>query len=96
MRISNQQFADQTITVGRLIELLQDCDPNAPVGFAAPYGDHGRTEQAFPISDGGLETRHIMETGYSNSGMGTVSDEEIEVNEDEDGPAAVIIGARGS
>ncbi len=57
----------KTITVGELIDLLQDQDRDARVVFTADYGDHSHTEQALGIR-GEVEATEITQTAYSSSG----------------------------
>lgn len=65
----------RTITVERLLEVLQDEDPTAQVIFSADYGDYSHTPQALPI-DGEVEEVFIEKSAYSNSGFAVVEDEE--------------------
>jgi hypothetical protein len=72
----------RTITVGELIELLEDQDRDAQVIFKCDYGDICHTEQAIGIS-GEVEEVEIAESGYSHSGYAIAeadpdSDEEEE------------------
>lgn len=77
----------RSITVERLIELLEGEDPEALVIFTADYGDHHHTQQALPLR-GEIETVAIEKTGYSNSGYAIVEDEE-DANELLDGDGVV-------
>jgi hypothetical protein len=66
----------RTITVAKLLELLEGESPDAQVIFAADYGDHGHTEQALPLR-GELDTVTVEKTAYSNSGFAiTESDDD--------------------
>lgn len=65
----------KTITVGELMQLLSDYDPERKVIFAANYGDRGRTQQAIPIR-GELEEMPLRESGYSDSGYALAESDE--------------------
>jgi hypothetical protein len=58
----------RTITVGELIALLEDQDPNASVILSADYGDRAHTQQALPIR-GEVEATQIVTSAYSDSGF---------------------------
>ena len=58
----------KTITVGNLMDLLGDYDPETPVIFTTDYGDHGHTAQALPLK-GHAEEVLVTPTAYSNSGF---------------------------
>lgn len=63
----------RTITVSKLIALLEGEDPDMPVIFSADYGDRGHTAQALPIR-GDVEAVNISESAYSNSGFAIMED----------------------
>ena len=76
----------RTITVAKLIELLEGESPDALVIFSTDYGDHHHTPQALPIK-GELDTAVIEKSAYSNSGYAVVdvdslTSEEIEEADD--------------
>jgi hypothetical protein len=78
----------KSITVAKLIELLQDQDPDAKVVFSTNYGDYSRTEQALPLK-GEIEEVFVEPSAYSNSGFAVAKDDGYNRNEpDEDGYAA--------
>lgn len=78
----------KTITVAKLIELLQDQDPDAKVVFSTNYGDYSRTEQALPLK-GEIDTVCVEKSAYSNSGFAVAENDGYDRNEpDEDGCAA--------
>ena len=82
-----------TITVGELIELLQDQDPEAKVAFSSDYGDHCHTQQVLTIS-GDVNSEALYESAYSDSGFSVVkdsNDEDDAANADEDAEAVLII-----
>jgi len=62
---------DDAMTVGDLINHLNEFDPDAKVVFAIDYGDHSHTQQAIPVSYceclDALEV--LAETAYSTSGI---------------------------
>lgn len=65
----------KSITVARLIDLLQGEDPEAEVVFVCDYGDHGHTEQALPIRGDIIEA--VLEpSAYSISGWAVASDDD--------------------
>ena len=72
----------RTMTVGDLIELLSEQDPEAKVIFESDYGDYSHTRQALPIK-GELEPVIIHDSAYSNSGfaIAIVEDEEDSTEE---------------
>ena len=58
------------LTVGELIEFLQDMDPESKVVFACDYGDYHHTIQALPVMH--AEPRpenHLKPSAYSHSGI---------------------------
>lgn len=67
----------RTITVAKLIELLQDQDPDAQVIFSTNYGDYHRTQQALPIK-GDFEEVVIEKSAYSNSGFAIAENDDVE------------------
>lgn len=71
----------RTITVAKLIELLEGESPDAKVIFSTDYGDYGHTPMALPVS-GVFDTVSIAKTAYSNSGF-MVSDGDDEGASDE-------------
>ncbi|MCR4301814.1 MAG: hypothetical protein NUV51_09405 [Sulfuricaulis sp.] len=75
----------RTITVGQLIEALQDQDPEAQVVFSTDYGDHSHTEQALPLR-GRCESVTITKSAYSNSGFAIA-----EPDEDDDEPTDTFV-----
>ena len=83
----------RTITIGELIDLLQDQDPDAQVLFTANYGDRGHTAQALPIhgeiDDIKEEGLTVAESGYSISGFAIVSKDEN--SDDATDPTYVVI-----
>jgi phosphopantothenoylcysteine synthetase/decarboxylase len=52
----------KSLTVGELIELLKDYDPNMKVRFAYDYGDRCRTQVAADIND--VEEKWITYSAY--------------------------------
>lgn len=58
----------KTITVGELIALLQDENPDAQVAFATDYGDHCHTKQVHSIR-GEINPESLYESAYSVSGL---------------------------
>ena len=71
----------RTITVGDLINMLKDEDPDALVVFSSDYGDYHHTQQAHGLR-GDIEEVKLSESAYSHSGF-AVADED---DEDEDEP----------
>ena len=69
---------NDTITVGRMIELLQRFDENAPLVVSSDYGDYCNTEQVHNVGDddivNGLES-DMEKSGYSRSGVSFDSDQ---------------------
>ena len=74
----------RTITVARLIKLLEGESPDAHVIFSANYGDYARTEQALPLK-GEIDTVTIGKSAYSNSGFAITEPDELSDGPDEDG-----------
>lgn len=67
---------EQSVTVEELIRHLQALDPEARVVFVSPYGDRGRTQQAFlveRINEHPAST--LYTTGYSESGLAFDADD---------------------
>jgi hypothetical protein len=64
----------KTITVGELMQLLSDYDPETQVIFATNYGDRARTQQAHAIR-GEAEEVTLHESGYSDSGFAIDEDD---------------------
>ncbi len=58
----------RTITVAKLIDLLEGENPDALVIFSTDYGDYHHTPQALPLR-GELDTVTIEKSAYSNSGF---------------------------
>ena len=73
----------KTLTVGELIELLQNEDPDARVVFTCDYGDYHHTPQALPICDDVEQSGQIVESAYSQSGFALTEDDGSE-EDDED------------
>ena len=71
----------RTITVARLIDLLEGESPDALVIVSTDYGDHHHTPQALPLR-GELETVTVEKSAYSNSGYAIAEPED---GDDEDG-----------
>jgi len=72
----------KTMTVGRLLELLDDFDDNTPVYFTCDYGDRGHTAQALPINKvDELDQSALVKTSYSSSGYAIDSFNETETDE---------------
>ena len=65
----------RTLTVARLIDLLEGESPDALVIFSTDYGDHHHTQQALPLR-GELETVTIEKSAYSNSGFAIAEPDE--------------------
>jgi hypothetical protein len=63
----------RTITVAKLIELLEDESPDARVIVGADYGDYHHTDQALPLR-GEVETVIVEASGYSASGFAIIPD----------------------
>lgn len=61
----------RTITVAKLIDLLEGESPDALVIFSTDYGDYHHTPQALPIK-GEVEEAFIEKSAYSNSGYAVV------------------------
>lgn len=78
----------RTITVKKLIEALQNEDPEARVVFCANYGDRAQTLQALPLR-GNVESVTLQTSAYSDSGYAIVEDDE-EDDGNEDGTFVVI------
>ena len=57
----------QSMTVGELIEQLQEFDSNMPVKFSYDYGDYWHTEVAPNIQN--VETRYIKYSSYHHMDM---------------------------
>lgn len=58
----------RTITVAKLLEILECESPDAKVIFSTDYGDFGHTPMALPLM-GVVDTVSIAPTAYSNSGF---------------------------
>lgn len=75
------------ISVEELIDELQTLDPEAVVVMTADYGDISHTQQVLPVRS--IRTigdhEHVVESGYSHSGMALVSDDIDNGDLDEDG-----------
>lgn len=67
---------NRTLTVGQLIEKLQEHSLDAKVLIGCDYGDRHHTTQALTIHE--VEELPISETAYSSSGMKVRSEEEPE------------------
>jgi len=66
------------LTVGQLIERLQELPEDATVLFVCDYGDHHHTAQVLPVADAiemGDE-EYLTESAYSRSGMALESTED--------------------
>lgn len=79
----------QPMTVGELIEQLQDFDPNMPVKFSYDYGDHWHTEVAPNIQN--VETRKIKYSGYHSMYMIDKSEDEDDNEENESNENECVI-----
>lgn len=64
----------RTITVAKLIELLEGENPDTKVIFACDYGDYHHTTQALNIK-GETEEVTIEKSAYSHSGFAVASEE---------------------
>lgn len=65
-----------TLTVRELIDVLENCEPDAPVFMTASYGDRSRTTQALEILDAvEIDDTWIEDSAYSDSGMSVVDEE---------------------
>lgn len=71
----------KTITVAKLIELLEGESLDAKVIFSTDYGDHSHTPQALPIR-GETDTVCIQKSAYSTSGFAIAEPEEDGPDED--------------
>lgn len=69
--MSDRLRRNSGMTVGDLIERLQQLDAEAPVFFVCDYGDYCHTQQALPVNDVEVKQSSQFETdsGYSNSGI---------------------------
>lgn len=76
----------KTVTVGELMQLLSDYDPETPVIVTANYGDRCRTQQALPLS-GEAEETQITQSAYSDSGYAIGEPDEDE----DDGEMFLVI-----
>lgn len=65
----------RTITVAKLIDMLQGEDPDALVVFTCDYGDYHHTQQALAI-DGNFEEVVLEKSAYSHSGFAVATDDE--------------------
>jgi len=76
--------------VSRLIELLQEEDPEAEVKFAYDYGDYSHTQVAATVDD--VEAGYVTFSEYHR--MDSVvepDDEETDIDPEGDTPRRVII-----
>lgn len=80
----------RTLTVGKLIELLEGEDAEALVLFSTDYGDYHHTPQALGLR-GELEQVKIEKSGYSTSGFALVTEEDEAYEDDEDGQTYLLI-----
>lgn len=82
------------ISVDELIDELQTHDPEAVVVMTADYGDISHTQQVLPVrSVRAIEDHeHVVESGYSHSGMALVSDDNDNGDDDEDEEAEEVEG----
>ena len=71
----------RTITVARLIDMLEGESPDALVIVSADYGDYHHTTQALPLR-GELETVTVEKSAYSHSGFAIAEPEDCESDED--------------
>jgi len=72
-------LSNEGTTASELIELLEDCDPDAVVLFVCNYGDYGRTQQALPVVE--VEEFHsstLSGSAYSQSGIEFTEGDESE------------------
>lgn len=88
------------MTVADLIEVLQDCDPEARVMFACDYGDISHTQQVLPVDEAAdlsdLEGSYLADSGYSRSGVSLeteLDDDDMPepAYSDDECPAVVIL-----
>ena len=69
---SPADLLDDTLTVGRMIELLQQFDEFAPLVVSSDYGDLVHTEQIHNVGDCDVKEcleSDMKESGYSRSGI---------------------------
>lgn len=73
------------MTVGQLIEALQELPAEATVLFACDYGDYSHTNQALPVTQAAemTEEEYLTESAYSQSRMAVVSTEDGSPEEDD-------------
>ncbi len=73
------------LTVGQLIEALQELPADATVLFACDYGDYSHTMQALPVTDAAemTEEEYLEESAYSQSRMAVVNTEDGSPEDDD-------------
>jgi hypothetical protein len=74
------------ISVEELIDELQTLDPEAVVVTTADYGDISHTTQILPVRSVRAigDHEHVVESGYSHSGMSLVSDDTDNGDDDDE------------
>jgi hypothetical protein len=78
-----------TLTVGKLIDLLLPLDDDSPVVLASDYGDYIHTTQLVCIDEVSvINSRHVEDTRYSDSGSCFSREESIEWEYDDELTAA--------
>lgn len=75
-------LARRTLTVRKLMEMLEDLDGDLPVVISADYGDYCHTMQALSIDE--VIECEVVESGYSGSGYAVPKDDAPSWDDDED------------
>lgn len=89
-----QHVRDTAMTARQIREALESVDDDAAVFFVCSYGDRGKTQQALPVGEviGDCSARNLRTTGYSESGIAMVEDDEneSEIPDDDDFPVTFL------
>ena len=80
----------RSITVRKLIDLLEGEDPDAQVIFSTNYGDYHHTQQALPLDGEIVGQVTVEKSAYSNSGFALV-DENGEEDQDDNEQTFLLI-----
>lgn len=89
-----QHVIENAMTGRQIIEAIESYgDLDVPMFFVCDYGDRYHTQQALPITEiVDAERKHLVESGYSSSGIALREDEgSDETDEPDDEQGCVLI-----